>query len=150
MKSLIILLFVFVSCGEKLSPTYSGYYIKGSTDAIMNLSEWNKSTGTAIVGIGETLVGFFSTGDTTTAETFHPIGIYDFPDTVKVIMLISHPLVRCVEWRHGYEVREGQMLWRVHNDGSRTPLFKITEYLDENKKPFPKSIIIWMSKEIKK
>lgn len=34
MKSLIILLFVFVSCREKLSPTYSGCYINGSTDAL--------------------------------------------------------------------------------------------------------------------
>src|SRR5687767_3828470 len=59
-------------------------------------------------------------------------------DTIPVIMLVCDTAVvrflyNSCNYQYGYEVTEGLRIWKVHQDGSRTPLFKIMEYLGENK-----------------
>ena len=92
-------------------------------------------------------------------------------DTIRVLMLVCdtmgwpHTSIgsvipsaqaynegRVVWWQYGYEVpvlyERGGMgqLW-VDKDGYVIALKPI--YLDQNKKPLPKNIIVWMIKEIK-
>jgi len=45
-----------------------------------------------------------------------------------------------VWWQYGYKIASGATIW--DNDG------EIIGYLDKNKKPLPKNIVVWMSKEI--
>lgn len=93
--------------------------------------------------------------DTSFVTFSSSLDVHESKDSIKTLYHIDNRVPH-VWWQFGYEVSESKWYDQIIEDRGESILVTpagykegLISYLDKDKKPLPKSIIVWMVKEIK-